>query len=399
MNREIVATKPTLTEGVAWYIHFSVRNPLTGKMERQKIYEGFEQLTSYEAKKAHAKVLIDKYTALLKNGWTPWTNPDVIYEDEVQYQNESDSFGNIKKSNNCIRRLSSEFLIFKKQGIESKTYSSYRSKIRKFTLWLEKKEFGERDITTINNDIILQFFDYLINEKGLDKVTVSNYKILITSLFEFLIKKKYINQNPVYDIPSARKKVDNSPKPFDPEDLKKLLTEIQKKDPQLFLACMMQYYCAIRPGTELRLLKIKHINFSARKITINIIDSKEPRQDVIDIPTQLYDLFQKFGLRNFDRELYIFSHNGMPGEMALGKNSMRNRFNKFRESLNLSHEYKYYSFKHTGAGALLDAGISFKDLMDHLRHQDMESTYHYIRRYRGNRNDRIRNHFPDPYNL
>lgn len=398
MEREIVATMPKLCEGTEWYVHFSVRNPKTGRMVRQKIYEGFKPLKTNAQKRAHGQKLIAKYTKLLSNGWTPWTDPDMIYEDQVQYKNESESFGYLKKSNNYIRKLTSEFLLFKQSALKEKTYSSYQSKMRIFTMWMEKNGYGEFDITAIDNDIILKFFDYVINIRDLDKVTVTLYKIKIKAFFDFLIRKKYIKHNPVYDIPEVRKKIDAAPKPIAKDDLKKLLTTIQSRDPQLYLACMMQYFCAIRPGTELRLLKIKHIDFSSGKITINIIDSKAPRQDVINIPNQLYNLLVNiYQLQNFNKEFYIFGRHGIPEEEALGKNTLRNRFNKYRDKLGLSKDYKFYSFKHTGAGNLLDSGVTFKDLMDHLRHNDIDSTYHYIRKYKGNTNEKIKNHFPDPF--
>ncbi|WP_303181344.1 site-specific integrase [uncultured Butyricimonas sp.] len=398
-QREIIAKRPKLSEGKEWYVYFSVRNPKTGRMERQKIRRGFKELLTYEQKREHGQKLIEEYTELLKNGWTPWTDPDNIYEDQIQYKNESERFGYIKQNNNCVRKLTSEFLLFKKPQLKDKTYSSYQSKMRIFTQWLEKKNYGEYDITMLNNTIILDFFNYIINDQDLDKVTVNTYKIKIKAFFDFLITKHYILKNPVHDIPNVRKKVDNAPRPIEADDLKKLLSTIQKNDPQLYLFCMIQYYCAIRPGTELRLLKIKYINFSARSITINILDSKSSRQDVIDIPKQLFNLLKMYQLQSFDKDLYIFGRHGIPGLESLGKNTMRNRFNKFRDDLKLSREYKLYSFKHTGAGALLDAGITFKDLMDHLRHSDIESTYHYIRKHHGKRSDKIRNHFPDPYNL
>lgn len=87
----------------------------------------------------------------------------------------------------------------------------------------------------------------------------------------------------------------------------------------------------------------------------------------------------------------------MPGPDPLGKNYMRLHFNKYRDMLSLSKEYKFYSMKHTGAGMLLDNGFNLKELMEHLRHQDINSTYHYIRRYKGNSSEKIRNNFPDPY--
>lgn len=398
-QQQVIATIPALHEGKEWYIKFSVRNPKTGLLVPKKIRKGFVQLLSIEQKREHGQKLIAEYTELLKNGWTPWTDPGNIYEDQIQYKNESERFGYVKQSNNCVRKLASEFLLFKRPELKDKTFSSYQSQMRIFTQWLENKNYGDYDITMINNAIILDFFNYIINDQDLDKVTVNGYKIKIKAFFDFLTHKQYILKNPVYAIPNVRKKVDNAPRPIEADDLKKLLATIQKNDPQLYLFCMIEYYCAIRPGTELRLLKIKHINFSSRSITINILDNKSSRQDVIDMPKQLFSLLKIYQLQSFDRELYIFGRQGMPGLEALGKNTMRTRFNKYRDTLKLSHEYKLYSFKHTGAGALLDSGITFKGLMDHLRHQDIESTYHYIRKHHSNKSDKIRNHFPDPYNL
>lgn len=161
----------------------------------------------------------------------------------------------------------------------------------------------------------------------------------------------------------------------------------------------MQFFCAIRPGTELRLLKIKHINFWSHNILINIIDSKMQREEVINIPNQLFSLMTNtYQLQNYDKEFYVFSKNGMPGGTPLGTNNMRNRFNKFRDVLNLSKDYKYYSLKHTGASMLLDSGkFNLRELMDHLRHHDINSTYHYIRKYRGNTSEKIKNSFPNPF--
>lgn len=82
-----------------------------------------------------------------------------------------------------------------------------------------------------------------------------------------------------------------------------------------------------------------------------------------------------YQLQNFNKEFFIFGRKGIPGYEELGKNTLRNRFNKFRDKLKLSKEYKFYSFKHTEPGLLLDSGVTFKDLMDHLRHHDIESTY------------------------
>ena len=67
---------------------------------------------------------------------------------------------------------------------------------------------------------------------------------------------------------------------------RKLQKEIEIENPQLWLACCFIYYTAIRPGTELRLLKIKQINFDTHSITVINEMAKGKRTETVDIPAQ-----------------------------------------------------------------------------------------------------------------
>lgn len=58
--------------------------------------------------------------------------------------------------------------------------------------------------------------------------------------------------------------------------------------------------------------------------------------------------------------------------------------------------YKFYSFKHTGATNLHMSGISMRELMDQLRHTKLDATQHYLKKYCGIVNERIKNCFPSP---
>lgn len=400
MNEKIIATKPRLVEsGSRWYIYFSVRNSLTGKLHPVKIEKGFKQLGTPEEKRDFGKKLVREYNAKLKAGWTPWANDEYIFDDQILYKTEADSYGSRRRrSKASVRLYSSKFLSFKQQSLKPKGYSSYCSKFRIFTQWLEKNGYADYDINAIDNKIILLFFEYLISERKLDKVTVQGYKVRLNAMFGWLLKDKIILKNPIYNIPTGRKLCDHSPRPILQVDINELLDKIKSNDPQLYLACLIQFFCAIRPGTELRLLKIKHIDLWAGSIHVNVIDSKTGHGEHICMPNQLKELMtDTYRLQNYESELYVFSQNGIPGRKPLGRNNMRMRFNKYRDELHLSKEYKFYSFKHTGAGMMMNSGdFNLKELMEHLRHTDINSTYHYIRRYKGNSSDKIRNQFPNP---
>lgn len=395
---EKIATKPKLIKTQnKWYIYFSVRDPRTGKLVPKRIEKGFRACKTINEKYTHAKKLINEYTQKLENGWVPWRDPDSIYEDEINYRHENVKYSHKRKSNNTIRRLLSNYLSERKQVLKRKSYQTYQSKFRLFNKFLEQNNYANFDITTINNSIIIKFFKELI-KKGLDRTTVNNYKINISAFFNNIIDQKIITKNPVHNIPKAPKTKDEAPLPILPNDLQELLTRIQEKDTQLYLACLMEYFCAVRPGNELRQLRIKHLNFWAGTITIPVLAGKM-RERVINIPEQfLKILTSNYKLHNYPKEYYVFGKERKPGETPIGINNLRVRFNAIRDELGLCKDYKLYSLKHTGAGLLLDTGnITIRDLQEHLGHTNINSTYQYIKKYRGMTTEKIKHNFPDPF--
>jgi integrase len=170
---------------------------------------------------------------------------------------------------------------------------------------------------------------------------------------------------------------------------------IEKENPQLWMACCFIYYTAIRPGTELRLMQLKQINFQSRVITVTNTLAKNNRTETIDIPSQLYDMIvNKWNLQDYDPELYVFGPYGRPGTRYLGENTMRERFNKYRRQLNLPREIQYYSWKHSGAQELSDKGISTYELQRHLRHESITTTEQYLKKRIGQKSSRIKCDFP-----
>lgn len=244
--------------------------------------------------------------------------------------------------------------------------------------------------------MVLDFFKFLINERSLDKLTIEKYKQNLNGLFKYLLSKKLVYENPMYNIPIPPKKVDYSAQEILKEDRDLLLNVIKREDPQLYLACLFQYYCALRPGSELRLLKVKQINFNNGLVTVRSSEAKNHQTRVIQIADSFRKIIIEFGINNYEKELFVFSKNGIPGTLPVGKNTLRNRFNRFRDALGLSKDYKFYSWKHTGAGALDDINVPLRDIQQHLGHSNAEYTAIYLKRRRGVMNEKIKFNFPDP---
>jgi len=396
--RTKLATLPQVkvSKGV-WYLYFSVRNPQTNKMKPQKIYGGFKNCKNEHERIEHGKELVIEYTRKLKAGWSPFFDSEnCIYSDQLQYHNYIERFNTQRKASKNTRFFLNQYLDIRKPGLKQKTYSTYVSKLRIFCDWLDFKLLGEFDITEIKNRHILDFFKFLISERKLDKRSIEKYQQIINDYFRYLQKSGFITENPVFDIVKPPKTKDMAARPITRRDLKKLLNLIKESDPQLYLACMFQYYLALRPGQELRKLKVKDINLSNNTVIVTDESAKTTRR-TIDMSEDLVQLCHHFNIQNYNTEFFIFGRDHTPGPETLGQNNLRNRFNKYRDQLNLNKTYKFYSMKHTGGGMLLESGRTLEELRAHFGHTSILSTDHYVKKHFGNRNKNIINNFPKPY--
>jgi len=381
-----------------WWIELGYRDPLDGKMKRKRYQEGFAELRTKKARHEFADLQIKNFSAKLLKGWIPSddSTTQVVYVDDLEYHQAAQVYGRKRQANKNIRFYASEYTTLQKNTKAKKTYESYRGKIREFVSWLEREKLVDNDLTTFSHGVILEFFGHLIIEKKLAGPTVEKYKITLDNFFKYLIDRKIMQESPVGKIELPETGEDFSAIPFLDEDLQRILPIIRAEDPQLFLGAMLQYFCFVRPGDELLQLKLNQVNLSARTIHIPKNVAKKRKDRTIDIPEQMYAILVEHGSQNYGKDLFLISKFGRPGTTAIGYNTLRNRFNKFRERLGLTDLYKWYSFKHTGAGKLLESGATIIEIMNQLGHTDIASTYRYIRRHFGDRSEHVRTKFPDP---
>jgi site-specific recombinase XerD len=385
-----------------WFIEIQFRDPRSDELVRRRMSSGlnFSLANDDDTRKARREMAVKLIADLdekLKTGWTPVADFESQFSDNLEYHQLAKVYGRMKKSRRNIRRVSSLFLQQIKPVRKTKTVQSYTSKLRKFANWCEVQGFDQIDVSFISNRNVKMFFEYLCNDQHLDKNTVKKYRQNLYSFFKWCIAEKIVRENPVHDVMIPEKKVDAAARPIFQPDMERLLTTIERTDPQLHLACLFQYYTAIRPGTELRLLKISDIDFYNGSITVNDVQAKKERHETVDMPKQLVKICtERYLLQTFNPDYYVFGRNRVPGPTAMGANTMRDRFNRVRDALNLPAHYKFYSFKHTGAGRLLESGATLVEVQNHLRHKDISDTQAYVIRHFGRRNKKVIDSFPDP---
>jgi integrase len=391
-NVEVVL--PYLVLGDAkWFIEYRCFDPIKGLMQRYRIYKGLMNKPDAERLK-YADDIIKYYTNKLKAGWRPWDKTKYIYIDEIEYSQVKAHWGESKNDFNHLRKNMSEFLLAKKQELASKSYESYNSKIRLFCQFLEHNGYGNIRPFEISNKIVIAFFEYLINERKLDKVTVGKYRQNLGMMFTYFKKKKVIEVIPMDDLPKEKKMKDNAARPMMDNDMVKFIEYVAKKDQQMFLASLFQFFLCCRPGSELRLMKIQDLDLSSQVVYIRFDTGKTGARRIV-MPDALLEICNNFNLGSYPKGHYLFGKDGFPGLITVSKNHFTGRFAKYRDELGLSELYKFYSFKHTGAGKLLESGATIAEVKSHLGHTSVESTIAYIHRHFGERSQKVLDFMPD----
>ena len=363
-----------------WYVEYSFRLPNHPEQKYvRRVYDGLCGGTSQE-RRQRADVMIAVLTDYLKSGeylnhpadYTPIRATD-DYRPEVQ-------LFNAKVEERLAAAVIARFLKTITPTLRPKTVMDYTGKLQAFQAYCETT-LNNRQITDLTKRDILPFFESLATEKDLCRRSIEKYMQIVRALFNYMedVELREPDTNPLKRLPKFGKVIDCKPQPFTADDRARLKAAVSSRDPYLWLACEIQYYCAIRPGTELRLCKVGYINKEKQTITIPAEIAKAKRTDTVGIPPVVMEYMEKLGIFNYPDDYYIFGKFGIPSPVPLGKNTLRNRFNLYREQLGISEKCKFYSWKHTGAISAANNNMPIMEMKDYLRHKDINTTMQYLK--------------------
>lgn len=362
-----------------WYVEFAFVAP-DGEQLRYRVYQGLCKGTADE-RDAIGQQLIDYYNDYLKSGEYLRTEPNLNpLKEKETFRPEHQRFAN---ACNEIRAsmLVDRFLQYIKPTVRQKTYQDYSCKLGSFVEYVEKKLYN-MPVPSINRTALFPFFESLVSERDLCRQTISKYMQIVRIFFNWCedVGVREYETNPVKRMPKMGKIVDCSPGVFCKDDRERLREAIKPREPFLWLACEILYYCAIRPGTELRLLKVGDIDFHKKSICVRAELAKNKTTEQVLFPYELLQHMLSLNIHQYDKNLYLFGKYGVPACQPMGKNTMRNRFNLYREELGISKDKKFYSWKHSGALSAIENGASIYEVKDQLRHKSILTTEEYLKK-------------------
>jgi len=290
------------------------------------------------------------------------------------------------------------FLATKSIALKRTTYLSHVSTSKVFSEWLDSRGLSETPLAEINAEIIELFSVYLAEEKKLDRTTCRKYSVNLKQIFKYVMERGHIDKIPFDLFVLPKKGKDCSAQVITQEHSKILLEDIRKHDRQLYLAYLTEYYTFLRPGRELRLLKVENIDFKNGTITVPQELAKNGKKRVVTMPNQLIEEYKHQGVDKATKCLYVFGHKKRPGKVPCSVNMLGYRFRKYRDRNKLPKGYTLYSGKCSGATKLHESNVvSMRSIMDQLGHSNLTSTQHYLKRYAGAVNLGVKADFPSPY--
>lgn len=251
------------------------------------------------------------------------------------------------------------------------TLKSYITDYKIFKKYMMEEQELEY-IQDVDEDILLDYRDYLYEEKNYKKATVNRKLNALKSLFAYLENLKIIDINYMKVIPTARPFDDMQKKEvLTPEELETLITmpnKLKDKDWKRSSAILyMLAFLGLRRG-ELLDLKIKDFDMNSK--TIYIKRSKTNVNDILPINSRIFISLMK----------YLKTRDSLDPEDYLIQGDKGNRlsdyvFNKIVKKYSIKSgidkDITSYTFRHTFVTNLVEEGLSQADIMKWTGHKDI----------------------------
>ena len=319
-------------------------------------------------KRKDAKLLIAEINRRLKEGWhIDEALPEPVEQPKPVIETKAFTFEDAYEYYRVTKRA--EF----RENTEGLNEHYFRH-LRTFLVTKNKSAIAMKDISVA---LMYEFFD----KAAVGGRFRNNMLGFFKSFFTFFIDRELLTKHPCKAIKKVRVDASEDHRPFNAQQAKDIRDAIVATgDEQLWLFCQFIYFLFVRPGQELRFLRVGDI--LSDQVRVESGNAKNRKTGFVDIPTALEILIQKYGLRNYAPTDYVFTIDGHPGKQHVGENYFYKRHRKIMEQLDLfGQDYDVYSWKPTGAVVLYKATKDIMLVQRHCRHSTPDQTYTYLRKH------------------
>jgi integrase len=341
-----------------WYIDFKVWD--TDKQQYvRKQDTSMNKYRTLTERRQQANRKLREITKLLAEGYTSGSTPAI----------------NIGLPRNPTL-LDAVKLVTERKLASGRKHENYPRLMREVKLFPSLANAALEHVRPVN---VLAFLDNLA-ARGMEPKTYNGYRDTLSAVFNYLLKLEAVSRNPVRGVDRRKVVASDEHQPYTDAQRQAVRDELaQRGDAQLQLFISFIYYCFVRIGSELRLLRVGDL--LAHTVRVPGTRAKNDKAEHVAIPRQLAALIDGHALRSYPADFYVFTRGGQPGPVPVGKNWFAKRHRAVLEAVGLAGgNHSLYSYKHTGAINLYLATRDIELVRRHCRHQHAGITATYLRK-------------------
>tara|TARA_R110002073_G_scaffold108336_3_gene243350 strand:- start:18759 stop:20042 length:1284 start_codon:yes stop_codon:yes gene_type:complete len=338
-----------------WYVYYSFRDPETGKLKRQQnIKAGANRYKDKRSRFSYLKTLETNLLHLLELGFNPYKDNTALENKHFGDKSKNKENKINKKNNSIVSSVDSvsSVVLFEKalevgmltksKVLNENSYKKFKSRINRFNQWLKSKRLYATDINNINKAVVVEYLNEVLQTSSARNR--NNTRTDLSSLFQTFVDNDFIEKNFIKDV-SVLKSIPTRNKTYTLQQQQQLYVNMQQQDATLLLFVKFVSYNFLRP-IEVCRLRVGDVDLVEKKLYVRA--KNQPVKTKIIPEILINDLPD---LSNVDKELFLFTPNGVGGNWEIDESNKRTyftgRFKKIKDQLGLGKEYGLYSFRHT----------------------------------------------------
>lgn len=326
--------------------------------------------------KSYVEKVINQKNAEIKSGYVTY-NKKTSADDFIK---EAQEEKRITKQEFTIEEAFNNFIARKSMSLAVSSVKAYKGYLKWFFKFCQSRDLLNLPLKEFTIEKANLFFDEIFINNSIKAKTHNEIVSFVKTVFTYYHKKKVITDNPcVYELKMVESEESHYPLTLDQiSTLKNHILNIAK-DEQLWLFLNFCFYSFARPRIELRLLKVKDILETTIFITSQ--NAKKNKNRHVIISEQLELLIEKYRLRTYPQDYYLFTTDGVPGKQPTGHNYFYKANRKALIACGITDkDYDLYSWKHTGNIQAKIAGTSIYELQKQNGHESIQQTEKYLRK-------------------
>ena len=344
------------------HIEYYVYNPVTMKMERQRIR--LEKLSHQFKNRSQYKQMVMQLmmnlTGKLAGGWTPY--------------GENQNVAEYTPINKAIEA----YIADKSRDLRKASMVSYISVAKIFVEWLITQNIHEMASHLLNQRTCQRFMDELRDRPKFNNNTYNTYLKKYRACFAWMVDRGYCKENPFEKIKTLKKQ--EKIRQLIPVDARETVINHVRtsKHPNYEIVMHLIFTSLIRPS-EIERLQVRDVDLKNKCIHIPANKAKTHKdRDAALSDTCIAMLIPLLSKPGILPTWYLINSNYECGPDPCYHGMFKKHWMKIRKECGLPDEMQLYSLKDSGITEMLEAGVSINQVKEAAGHADISTTNKYI---------------------